>query len=167
MAVSIQPDRTQNRGEKPDGARETRWGEGGREWLREAPCSCGRPLAGERGVGGRTRGFAPQERRRNWALADDCPQARYPLLGGFRSELRRATTAGAAALSSHVSPGAAGTHVSGQTVLPAHLFPAKGCAAHTLCALPPLSSRARAPSLGEITRKDAISLLSFSSIGIP
>ena len=52
--------------------------------------------------------------------------ARYPLLGGFRSELRRATTAGAAALSSHVSPGAAGTHVSGQTVLPAHLFPAWG-----------------------------------------
>ena len=50
-------------------------------------------LAGERGVGGWGKGFAPQERR-NWALADNCSQARYPLLGGFRSELRRATTGG-------------------------------------------------------------------------
>jgi len=70
-----------------------RWRAGGE--LNMALCGCGRPplLAGERGVGGWGKGFAPQERR-NWALADNCSQARYPLLGGFRSELRRATTGG-------------------------------------------------------------------------
>jgi hypothetical protein len=36
-------------------------------------------------------------------------------------------------LLSHVAlPGAAGTHVSGQTVLPAHLFPAFGAGARRL-----------------------------------
>ena len=68
----------QNRTEvKPDGEHERpAGGERGRECgplrLREAPWPCG----GE-GVGGRSRGFAPQERC-NWALADDCSQARYP-----------------------------------------------------------------------------------------
>jgi hypothetical protein len=86
----------QNRTEvKPDGARETRWGEGAGVL---ALCGCGRPLAGERGVWAGGAWFCASGARRNWALADDCSQARYPLLGGFRSELRRATTAGAAAL---------------------------------------------------------------------
>ena len=41
---------------KPDLPRKTRWGEG----AGVARCGCGRPLAGERGVDGRSRGFAPQ-----------------------------------------------------------------------------------------------------------
>ena len=92
-----------------------------------ALCGCGRPLglAGERGWAGGA-GVLRLRRGATGHWQTTAPRPGTPLLGGFRSELRRATTAGAAALSSHVSPGAAGTHVSGQTVLPAHLFPAWG-----------------------------------------